>query len=129
MMEELLKNRIMVILMVLSVIFFVSTIGSCSSFLRQKAARDKEMFSRMELEEKLNKCSLERAKFEEGLKAAQKAMTEGKEALEKTKSSLEQEQLVNESLKVELQKVTRLKEALEKDLKEALLTGKTKSSK
>ena len=56
-MEEGLKNRVILILGILSVIFFVSTIGSCSNAGRQRQARDKEMVTRLELEEKMTVLS------------------------------------------------------------------------
>jgi chromosome segregation ATPase len=124
-MEEGLKNRVILILGILSVIFFVSTIGSCSNAGRQRQARDKEMVTRLELEEKMSKFSQEKAGLEEKLQAAEKQLQEEKTAHEVTQKSLRQEQLVGQSLKSELEKVTRLKETLEEDLKEALSKGKT----
>jgi len=124
-MEEGLKNRVILILGILSVIFFVSTIGSCSNAGRQRQARDKEMVTRLELEEKMSKFSQEKAGLEEKLQAAEKQLQEEKTAHEATQKSLRQEQLVGQSLKSELEKVTRLKETLEEDLKEALSKGKT----
>ncbi|MDD5097725.1 MAG: hypothetical protein PHU59_04510 [Candidatus Omnitrophica bacterium] len=123
-MDEQLKNRLVVILAVLTAIFFFATLSSCNSALRQKTARDKEMSARLQLEEKMSKFSQEKSALEERAKAKEKESEEAKQGLETTKKVLIQEQLVNESLKEELQKVTKLKETLENDLKNALVAEK-----
>ena len=122
------KNRIILILSILSAILFISTLGSCNNAFRQKAARDKEMVTRLELEEKMSKFSREKTAADEKIKSLQKQSEEEKAANEVAKKALMQEQLVNQSLKDELSKVTKLKDTLEEDLKEAL-TGKSTKSK
>lgn len=128
-MEENLKNRIILILAILSLIFFLASLGSCANVRRLKAIRDKEMFSRLDLEEKMSKFMQEKQAAEEKLKALTQELDEEKVAYQASKKALLQEQLVNQSLKEELQKVTKLKEALEEDLKEALVSGKQKTKK
>jgi len=128
-MEESLKTRIILILAILSTIFFIGTVSSCSNAYRQKASRDKEMAMRLDLEEKMTKFSQERTTVEEKLNTAAKELEEEKAAHQATKKALVQEQLVNQSLKEELQKVTKLKEALEEDLKEALVASKAAKAK
>lgn len=123
-MEESIKNRIILILGILSVILFIGLISSCNSTYRQKLARDKEMSSRLDMEEKMGRFSQEKTATEEKLKAVQKELNEERQAHQATGKALAQEQLVNISLKDELVKVTKLKEALEEDLKEALAGGK-----
>ena len=123
-MEESLKNRIILILSILTVILFIGLISSCNNTYRQKLARDKEMSSRLDMEEKMGKFSQEKSVIEEKLKASQKELDEEKAAHQATGKALMQEQLVNISLKDELVKVARHKETLEKDLKEALRDGK-----
>ena len=123
-MHDVLKNRIVTILAILSVVFFYSTLSSCSSALRQKAARDKEMIARLALEEKTSKYVQEKAVLEEKVKAKENQVQELKVALETDKKALVQEQLVSQNLKDELQKVAKLKEALEEELKQALVNGK-----
>jgi valyl-tRNA synthetase len=125
-MDESLKNRAILILAILTAIFFLSTVSSCSNAHRQKISRDKEMATRLDREEKLNKLEREKAGMDAKLKSLSQALEEEKTAHQATKKSLAQEQLVNQSLKEELQKVTKLKEALEDDLKEALVANKTK---
>lgn len=123
-MEETIKTRIIVILAILSVMFFIMTIGSCSSAYRQKLSRNREMATRLDLEEKMSKFLQEKMALDDKIKAEDTALEEEKAAHQATKKALVQEQLVNQSLKEELQKVTKLKEALEDDLKEALTGGK-----
>ncbi len=118
------KNRIILILAISNAIFFISTLSSCSSAIRQKTGRDKEMISRLDLEEKMNKFSQEKAALQEGLKVKEDELEKEKASLEAIKKALVQEQLINQSLKEEIQKISKLKDALEDDLKEALTTAK-----
>lgn len=128
-MEESIKNRIILILAISTTIFFIGTIGSCSNVNRQRAARDKEMAARLDLEEKIGKFMQEKTGAEEKLKNLEQELQTEKVAHEATQKALTQEQLVNQSLKEELDKITKLKETLEEDLKEALTTGSSKSKK
>ena len=123
-MDEALKNRIVIILAILSAIFFFSTLSSCSSALRQKAERDKEKAARITLEEKTSKYAQEKSALEEKAKAKEDQIQELKVSLEAAKKALVQDQLVSQSLKEELQKVTKLKETLEEELRQALADGK-----
>ncbi|MFA6357574.1 MAG: hypothetical protein WCY09_02770 [Candidatus Omnitrophota bacterium] len=116
-MFENLKSRVVIVLGILLVLFFFSTLSSCNSAMRQKTARDKEMAARLVLEEKVNKFSQDRAVLEEKAKAKEKEVSELKITLENVNKSLIQEQMVNQSLKDELQKVAKLKETLENDSK------------
>ena len=106
-MDEGLKNRRVIILAILTAVFFLGTLSSCNSALRQKAGRDKEMSMRLQLEEKMSKFSQEKSALEEKAKAKEKEAQELKVELEATKKTLAQEQLVNESLKEELQKAAK----------------------
>ena len=124
MMGDFLKNRSVIILAVLLAVFFISTLGSCTSAMRQKAARDKEMVARLALEEKTGKYAQEKAALEEKTKAKESQIEELTVVSEATKKALVQEQLINISLKEELAKVTKLKETLEEDLKQVLIDGK-----
>jgi predicted RNase H-like nuclease (RuvC/YqgF family) len=127
-MNEALKNRIVIILAILSVVFFFGTLSSCSSAIRQKAARDKEMVARLALEEKTSKYAQEKSALEEKARAKENQVQELKASLETAKKALVQDQLVSQSLKEELQKVTKLKETLEEELRQALVNG-TKTKK
>lgn len=126
-MNEALKNRNVTILTILSVVFFLGTLSSCNSAIRQKAARDKELAARLALEERTSKYAQEKSALEEKAKAKENEAAELKVSLEAVKKALVQDQLVNQSLKEELQKVTKLKETLEEDLRQALLNGKKPS--
>jgi len=119
-MEEGAKNKLILILGVLTLIFFITTVASCGNYRLQKAARNKEMATRLDLEEKMANSAKEKGGLEQKISAATQSLEEEKTAHQATKKALLQEQLVNQSLKEELQKVSKLKETLEEDLKEAL---------
>lgn len=121
-MEESLKNRFILILAILAAIFFMGTIRSCSMMKKLKTTLiqlDKEKAISWDTEQKINELNKEKT-------ALGKQSEETKAAHEVTKKALLQEQLVNQSLKEELDKVTKLKDKLEEDLKEALVTSKSK---
>ncbi|MDD5561093.1 MAG: hypothetical protein PHT50_03055 [Candidatus Omnitrophica bacterium] len=109
-MEDVLKDRILIILAILSCVFLFGTLSSCNNAMRQKAGRDKEMAARLQMEEKMNRFSQERSVLEEKVKAKEKEAEEAKAALEETKRILAQEQMANQGLKDELQKAAKLKE-------------------
>ena len=117
--DDSLKNRIVIILAILSAVFLFGTVSSCNSVMRQKARGDKEMALRLALEERMNRFSQDRSTLEEKVKAKEKEAQESKAAFENANKSLIQEKLINQSLKEELEKVTKLKETLENDLKQA----------
>lgn len=124
-MEENIKNRIIIVLSILALIFFVGSLKSCGNAYRQKQARDKEMAARLDLEERISKISQENSLSEEKLQAVQKEMDETKLELGEGKKALAQQQSVSQNLKEELNKMAKLKEALEEDLKEALVNDKS----
>jgi len=105
-----LKNRIVIVLAILTAIFFFSTLSSCNSAMRQKARSDKEMASRIALEEKMSKFSQESSALEEKAKAKGKEAEEAKAELEAARKALIQEQMVNQGLKEELQEAAKLKD-------------------
>jgi len=123
-MEENFKSRVILILAVIIAILVVSNISSCSNMIKQRSVRDKEMATRMDLEEKIGAINQEKSLMDAKAAALSQELEEEKAAHQATKKALLQEQMVNESLKEEIQKVTKLKEALEEDLKEALVSGK-----
>ena len=123
-MEENIKNRFILILAILSVIFLMGTVRSCGTSKKLKTALmqlDKEKSVSWDSEKKMNELKREKASLE-------KELEDLKVDNEATKKVLLQEQLVTQSLKDELEKITKLKEALEADLKEALVRDKTKSA-
>ncbi len=125
-MEDNIKNKIIIILALLAVIFLVVSFGSCNNFHKQKLSRNKEMAMRLDLEEKLSKLYQDKNNLERDLKTISKDFEGEQIAHDATKETLSQEQLANQNLKEELEKVTKLKEILEADLKEALVGNKTK---
>lgn len=124
-MEENLKDRIILVLVILAMIFFMGTLRSCTTVKKLKnvqADLDKEKAVSWDTEQKTGELKKERellAKEVEELKAAQ----------EVTKKALLEEQLLNQSLKDEIEKVGKLKEKLEEDLKEALVDSKNTKAK
>ena len=127
-MEENFKGRLMLILGILNVIFLLLWVTSCNDVRKFKSARDKEMDSRLESEQKLGEFMKQKSSLEDKINKIQQELTEEKAALEATKKSLVQEQLISNSLKTELEKISKLKEALEEDLKEALVEVKSTAS-
>ncbi|MCX7662068.1 MAG: hypothetical protein N2Z79_05250 [Candidatus Omnitrophica bacterium] len=127
-MEEGLKNRIILILSILSVVFLITNINSCMEIRKEKRHKEREIAQRMELEERINKFSQEKTNWENNLDRCQKELEQTKEKLNTTEKALLQADLINKSLKEELDKVIKLKEILEEDLKEALV-GKTDKKK
>ena len=123
-MEEKLKDKVILVLGIFCLLFFISAVNSCNGSFRQKVARDKEMAARLALEEKTSKYAQDKSALEEKAKAKESQVEELTASLETTKKALIQDQLVNMSLKEELQKVTKLKETLEEELKQALINGK-----
>jgi ABC-type phosphate transport system auxiliary subunit len=101
-MEEGFKNRLILILVIFCIILAIGNISSCSNALRLKAARDKEMYSRLDSEERMSKFTNEKA-------ALEKAIEEQKALIEALKKDLAQEQLASQALKEEIQKLTRSK--------------------
>jgi len=127
-MEEGIKNRVILILVILTVILFIGALNSCSSAQRYRAAHDKEMAARLNLEEKMNKITQEKRTWDEKLEGKDKELEEGKAALETAQQNLEGEVLLRQSLEEELEKVIKLKETLEEDLKDLLVTGRRSKS-
>jgi|GEM_PF-5797555 len=118
------KNRVVIILSGLALMLFVFNIGSCVNAHNQSSARKKEMFQRMELEEKSGKLALENANTAGKLKELQKQLEQEATANLETKKILAQEQLMNNSLKEDLQKLNKAKETLEEELRKQLAFNK-----
>jgi hypothetical protein len=123
-MDEIFKTKIVLILAVLTVVFFIGTVSSCGNVYKYRAAKEMEMARRLGLEEKMSKFIQEKDSLTENSAALQKRLDQETADHETTRQALKQEQLVNQSLKEELVKTTKLKEALEEDLKVALIQDK-----
>ena len=118
------KNKLVVILAILTLLLFIFNIGSCVSAYNQNSSRKKEMFQRMELEEKTAKLAQENAVSAAQLQALQKQLDEETSNYQAAKKDLTQEQMIASSLKEDLQKLTKAKDALEEEFKKATLTTK-----
>lgn len=121
MMEEGLKNRIILVISIVCLIFFLWASGVSRELSREKRNLQQETGKRMELEEESLKFHQAKAAFDEKASQLNAQLEEEKAALEEAKKSLSQELLTNKTIKEELEKVTRLKETLEDDLKDALM--------
>lgn len=121
MVEEEVKNRIILIVGILCLILFFWAIGTSSELSKQKKNLQNEIRKRLGFEEQNTIFLEERPVLEEQIKQLNSQLEQEKEEHAKTKKAFSGEQLANESIKEELEKVTRLKEALEDDLKEALI--------
>lgn len=128
-MEEGIKNRVILILAILTVIFFIGTVGSCSSARKQQKDLNEERATRFGLEEKITKFTQEKTALGTKLNNLSQELEKEKAEYQVTQKALLQEQLVSQNLKEELQKVTKLKEVLEDELKKALVAGKPETPK
>jgi Skp family chaperone for outer membrane proteins len=128
-MEESIKSRVILILGILTIIFFIGTIGSCNSASRLKSSKNEEIIKRLDAEENKNKVEQEIQKLTLKLDNLAKELEDTKILLQTTNKALLQEQLISQSMKEELTKVTKLKDKLEEDLKELLMTEKEKTRK
>ena len=124
-MDENFRGRLLLILGILNVIFLLLWVTSCNNERKFKTARDKEMESRLESEQKFDESLKQKSGLEEKFNRAQKQLEEERVALETAKKSLTQEQLISNSLKDELEKISKLKDVLEDRLKEALVKVKS----
>lgn len=124
-MEENIKNRVILILAILTIIFLTGAVRSCSTAKKLKTTLfelDKEKAVSWDSQQQMNELKKEKA-------ALVKDLEDAKTENETVKKALMQEQLVSQSLKEELQKVTELKKTLEDDLKDALVKNKAKFAK
>lgn len=96
------KNNLTIVLSIVCAALVFTNIQSCAGSMRQKTARDKEMATRLDAEEKLVKFTQERQALEEKLKAKEQELVDEKAVHQVTKKALLQEQLVNQGLKEEI---------------------------
>ena len=134
-MEEAIKNRIIVILSLLTIILFISTINASLNSRRLNKELTNQKDIRFELEKKADFAFKEQTRLEEEKKSLSREkeslsiqIAEEKKEFERLKKESEQlkkdlhaEKLMTGALKNELEKMTRLKEQLEENLKEALM--------
>lgn len=119
-MEDIARNRLIAILGISAVIFFLLFLGARGNLNRQRNYASEKAARVMDLEDKIVQLEKEKSGCAEDLKNTQAGLSEEKAAHEATKKTLSQEQVAEAALKAELERITRLKETLEKDLKDAL---------
>jgi septal ring factor EnvC (AmiA/AmiB activator) len=118
--EEKLKNRLILGLVLLCVILIFGSANSCSSSrVQEKKWRD-EMSRRLDAEEKASMLQQDEGKMNDRLRKSEASLQECGKTLDSTKKALQEEQAVNQNLRGEIDKLNKLKDALEADLKEAL---------
>lgn len=129
MIEDAVKNRIILIVSTLCLIFFFWAIGAHSEIGKYKKNMQDEIRKRIEMEEQNTNFLKEKSNFMESLKQLTAQLEEEKAVNQATKKALVEEQLMNDSLKQELEKETRLKQVLEENLKEALMKESQRQKK
>ena len=106
-MEGLLKKKLFLFSVLLNVSFLVFAIASCSEAERQKKLVAKEMYDRLEAEEKSENAIKEQQGFQGRIDSLQKLLEEEKASHELTRKALLEEELVSKAIKEELNKVTK----------------------
>jgi hypothetical protein len=125
-MEEDIRGKLFPILVLLTLVFLISTVKSCSHIQKQKNMKDKEMYARLEAEERLQDV---KKSVEVKLMAKDKELQDEIISHEATKRILDQERSSNKDLKAELDKITKVKEVLEEELKDVLVGSKSKTKR
>ena len=118
-MKEDLKNKIILALGLLMIIFFISSISSYQALIKQKNLANQEMRTRMELEERVINLSDLNAVSQQKIKQLEGELSQEKADYQRTYQGFNQQ--ITE-LKQQLETVTKLKERLEQDLGEALIS-------
>lgn len=113
------KNKIIVILSILCVLFLMGMVKSCGDAYMQKKLHDKEMGKRLDLEEKIDKINRDKLSEGDKLKGINEDLEVQKKAREQAEKALADEQQARQSLKEELDKTNKEKQALEESLKGA----------
>ncbi len=128
-MEENIKKRVMLILIVICGVLFITNISSCMLAQKSRGAFNKEMSTRMDLEEKLSKFTQEKAAAEAKLTKLNQDFEQEKSEHKKDSVKLDQDEQIIQSLKEELQKLNKLNDKLEEDLKAARVSSKSTKNK
>ncbi|MFQ5680537.1 MAG: hypothetical protein ACE5GG_00560 [Candidatus Omnitrophota bacterium] len=121
MLNEAIKNRIILVLGILCVILFFWAVGATRGFLKQKGLSQEEIRTRLEVEEENINLSKERSLL--SAKAKQLGLDLQKQATEyqQTKDLLEKQRKESDRLREEMERLSRFKQALEENLKDALM--------
>lgn len=129
MIEDAVKNRIILIVSTLCLIFFFWAIGAHSEIGKYKKNMQDEIRKRIEMEEQNTNFLKEKSNFVESVKQLTAKLEEEKAVNQATKKALVEEQLMNDNLKQEVEKAARFKQVIEEDLKEALMKDSQKQKK
>ncbi len=113
------KNKIVLVLGLLTIIFFIASIRFYQDTVEQKKLLNQERRMRMGLEEGVSDLSNQNADLEQEINQLEKMLNQEKVAHQTTQQTLNQE---ISKLKEELAKVTKLKQKLEENLGEALIS-------
>jgi len=111
-MKENLKNKIIVALGILTIIFLIASISSYQEATKQRILVSQERRARIELEEKASGSDLKIKQLREALERVE---------ANSAKAIIDYNQKISE-LKLQLETVTKLKEKLEEDLGQALVS-------
>ncbi len=125
-MEENLKIRVILILLILNVIFILSTISLSVKLTNKETQRQSELRNRLEMEEKIIIVERDKERWDRMKQEFEQEIAKSKSAYEAMNEAFLKSQQEVDSLKDELNKLGKLKETLEDDLKDAL-TDDTKS--
>jgi hypothetical protein len=126
---DVFKNRIVIVLGILNVIFLLIAVNSCTQGKKYLDVKRREEIKRYDAEQELNKIAGDKQAIESKMQKAEAALAQASADAETAQKALLQEQLINKSLKAEIEKVSKLKDALEQDLKNALVSGKSEKPK
>ncbi len=113
------KNRIILVLSILCVLFLIGMVKSCGDAYLHKKLRDKEIARRLDLEEKLDKINRDKMSEGDKLKGLNEELEAQKGAREQAEKALTEEQQVRQGLKEELDKANKEKQSLGESLKSA----------
>lgn len=125
-MEDDIRGKLFPIMVLLTLVFLVTTVRSCGTIQKQKSLKEKEMSAKLDAEEELSEIKKSR---DVQILVKDKELQDEKNSHEATRRILDQERLVNKELRSELDKITKVKEVLEEELKDVLVSSKSKNKK
>ena len=124
-MEEGLRNRVILVLLILNIIFIVATLSLSSKLNNKKDQHLKELQTRIEIEEKMYNMQREKKDWDKIKKSLEDELAQKESAYNTVNEDFLESQEEIKNLREELDKVIKLKETLEEDLKEALISSDT----
>ncbi|MBI5145503.1 MAG: hypothetical protein HZA27_04910 [Candidatus Omnitrophica bacterium] len=128
-MGELIKNKLILILAITTAVFFLGSIGSCNNIRRSRSAYQREMATRLDLEERMSKFTQEKEAAEAKINKLSKDLEAEQSEHQATKKVLMQEQALAKSLKEELGKVSGAPQEKLEGTPESSTTAKSGNSK